>query len=36
MQGACHGCPSSELTLKRGIENLIRHYVPEVETVEAV
>ena len=36
MQGACHGCPSSEVTLKRGIESLIRHYVPEVETVEAV
>lgn len=36
MHGACHGCPSSEITLKRGIENLIRHYVPEVETVEAV
>ncbi|HUE79004.1 MAG TPA: NifU family protein [Sphingomicrobium sp.] len=36
MQGACHGCPSSEITLKRGIENLIRHYVPEVEAVEAV
>ena len=36
LHGACHGCPSSEITLKRGIENLIRHYVPEVETVEAV
>jgi Fe-S cluster biogenesis protein NfuA len=36
MQGACHGCPSSAVTLKRGIEGLIRHYVPEVETVEAV
>jgi len=36
MQGACSGCPSSTITLKRGIENLIRHYVPEVETVEAV
>ena len=36
MQGACSGCPSSAVTLKRGIENLIRHYVPEVETVEAV
>ena len=36
LQGACHGCPSSAITLKRGIENLIRHYVPEVETVEAV
>jgi Fe-S cluster biogenesis protein NfuA len=36
MQGACSGCPSSAVTLKRGIENLIRHYVPEVESVEAV
>nr|WP_294847317.1 NifU family protein [uncultured Sphingomonas sp.] len=36
MQGACAGCPSSTITLKRGIESLIKHYVPEVETVEAV
>jgi Fe-S cluster biogenesis protein NfuA len=36
MQGACSGCPSSEITLKRGIESLIRHYVPEVEAIEAV
>ncbi len=36
MQGACAGCPSSAITLKRGIESLIRHYVPEVESVEAV
>ena len=36
MQGACSGCPSSTITLKRGIEGLIRHYVPEVESVEAV
>ncbi len=36
MQGACAGCPSSTITLKRGIEGLIKHYVPEVETVEAV
>ena len=36
MQGACSGCPSSAITLKRGIESLIRHYVPEVETIEAV
>ena len=36
MQGACSGCPSSAITLKRGIESLIRHYVPEVESVEAV
>ena len=36
MQGACQGCPSSAVTLKRGIEGLIKHYVPEVETVEAI
>ena len=36
MQGACAGCPSSAITLKRGIEGLIKHYVPEVETIEAV
>ena len=36
MHGACQGCPSSEITLKRGIESLIRHYVPEVESVEAI
>src|SRR5688500_13256306 len=36
LQGACQGCPSSAITLKDGIEGLIRHYVPEVETVEAV
>lgn len=36
MQGACSGCPSSAITLKRGIESLIRHYVPEVETIEAI
>lgn len=36
MHGACQGCPSSTVTLKRGIESLIRHYVPEVESVEAV
>lgn len=36
MHGACSGCPSSEITLKRGIESLIRHYVPEVESIEAI
>jgi Fe-S cluster biogenesis protein NfuA len=36
LQGACSGCPSSTMTLKQGIESLLRHYVPEVETVEAV
>jgi Fe-S cluster biogenesis protein NfuA len=34
MKGACSGCPSSTATLKNGIENLLRHYVPEVEAVE--
>jgi Fe-S cluster biogenesis protein NfuA len=36
MHGACSGCPSSAVTLKRGIESLVRHYVPEVVSVEAV
>ena len=36
MQGACSGCPSSSATLKSGIENLLRHYVPEVTEVKAV
>ncbi|GGY46633.1 NifU family protein [Parvularcula lutaonensis] len=36
MQGACAGCPSSTMTLKSGIENLLKHYVPEVTAVEAV
>lgn len=36
MQGSCAGCPSSTMTLKHGIENLLRHYVPEVMGVEAV
>lgn len=30
MQGACSGCPSSSVTLKSGIENMLMHYVPEV------
>lgn len=36
MRGACAGCPSSTMTLKSGIENLLKHYVPEVTAVEAV
>jgi Fe-S cluster biogenesis protein NfuA len=36
LQGACSGCPSSTMTLKQGIEGLLKHYVPEVEHVEAV
>ena len=30
MQGSCSGCPSSTMTLKQGVENLLKHYVPEV------
>lgn len=36
MQGACSGCPSSTATLKNGIENLLKYYVPEVTDVRAV
>ncbi|MEM1276389.1 MAG: NifU family protein [Pseudomonadota bacterium] len=36
MQGACAGCPSSTMTLKHGIENLLRHYIPEVTEVRPV
>jgi Fe-S cluster biogenesis protein NfuA len=36
MQGACSGCPSSTATLKHGIENMLRHYIPEVVAVEQV
>ncbi|MDB5695815.1 MAG: NifU family protein [Sphingomonas bacterium] len=36
MQGACAGCPSSSATLKQGIEQLLKHYVPEVTEVRAV
>lgn len=36
MQGACAGCPSSSATLKNGIEQLLKHYVPEVTEVRAV
>jgi Fe-S cluster biogenesis protein NfuA len=34
MQGACAGCPSSTITLKSGIENMLKHYVPEVQAVQ--
>ncbi len=34
MRGACSGCPSSAATLKSGVENMLRHYVPEVSRVE--
>ena len=36
MHGACSGCPSSTVTLKNGIENMLKHYVPEVIAVEQV
>ncbi len=36
LHGSCSGCPSSTITLKDGIENMLKHYVPEVQTVEAV
>jgi len=36
LKGSCSGCPSSIMTLKRGVQNLLCHYIPEVKTVEAV
>jgi Fe-S cluster biogenesis protein NfuA len=36
MQGSCSGCPSSTATLKAGIENMLRHYIPEVQEVRSV
>ena len=36
MRGACSGCPSSTATLKNGIENLLRHFVPDVQEVRPV
>jgi Fe-S cluster biogenesis protein NfuA len=36
MRGACSGCPSSTATLRNGIENLLRHFIPEVQEVRAV
>lgn len=36
LQGACAGCPMSQMTLKNGIERILRQEVPEVKTVEAV
>ena len=35
MQGACAGCPSSTATLKSGIENMLKHYIPEVKEVRS-
>ena len=36
LKGACSGCPSSTATLKQGIENLLQHYFPEIQSVEAI
>tara|TARA_B100000282_G_C31684777_1_gene468463 strand:- start:534 stop:1073 length:540 start_codon:yes stop_codon:yes gene_type:complete len=36
LQGSCSGCPSSTLTLKQGVKNLLCHYIPEVKEVEAI
>ena len=36
LQGSCSGCPSSLMTLKQGVQNLLKHYVKEVQSVEAV
>jgi Fe-S cluster biogenesis protein NfuA len=36
LKGACSGCPSSTITLKNGIESMLKHYVPEVKSVEAI
>ncbi len=36
LQGSCSGCPSSTMTLKRGVQNLLCHYLPEVKEVEAI
>ena len=36
LQGSCSGCPSSTMTLKQGVQNLLCHYLPEVKEVEAV
>ena len=36
LKGSCSGCPSSVMTLKQGVQNLLCHYIPEVKTVEAL
>ena len=36
LQGSCSGCPSSIMTLKQGVQNLLCHYVPEVKSVKAI
>ena len=36
LQGSCSGCPSSKMTLKQGVQNLLCHYIPEIKEVEAI
>tara|TARA_Y100000992_G_scaffold301084_1_gene271137 strand:+ start:2548 stop:3093 length:546 start_codon:yes stop_codon:yes gene_type:complete len=36
LKGSCSGCPSSTMTLKQGVQNLLKHYIPEVKDVEAI
>ena len=36
LQGSCSGCPSSTMTLKQGVQNLLCHYIPEVKGVDAI
>tara|TARA_B100001142_G_scaffold78155_1_gene78922 strand:+ start:746 stop:1285 length:540 start_codon:yes stop_codon:yes gene_type:complete len=36
LQGSCSGCPSSKMTLKQGVQNLLCHYIPEIKNVEAI
>ena len=36
LQGSCSGCPSSTMTLKQGVQNLLCHYIPEIKGVEAI
>ena len=36
LKGSCSGCPSSIITLKQGVQNLLCHYIPEVKSVEAI
>ena len=36
LKGSCSGCPSSIMTLKQGVQNLLCHYIPEIKSVEAI
>lgn len=36
LQGACHGCPGAQMTLKMGVERLLREKIPDIKSVEAV